>query len=192
MADARQQILDTAASLFASRGYELVGINEIIEKADVAKATFYAHFKSKEKLCAAWLKADSEQGQASNRALLEEKRPAIEKVKKRFDGLRKYVASSNYRGCPFSITASMLDASSEVRDVIRDHKAAYRAFWQALASEIKTDPAAARLLGDTLFLLYSGSIMESQNARSTWPAESARTAALALCSTEDAFATATS
>jgi AcrR family transcriptional regulator len=47
MSEARQLILSTAGQLFAQRGYELVGINEIIEKSGVAKATFYAHFKSK-------------------------------------------------------------------------------------------------------------------------------------------------
>jgi len=38
---AKDRILEVAGSLFMLRGYELVGVNEIIEKADVAKATFY-------------------------------------------------------------------------------------------------------------------------------------------------------
>jgi AcrR family transcriptional regulator len=182
MSDARQQILTTAAALFAGRGYELVGINEIIEKSGVAKATFYAHFKSKEKLCLEWLKADAAETAESHQKLLSDPRPAIEKVAKKFDGLRRYVKSSDFRGCPFSITASMLEASSEVRDLIRDHKANYRSFWQSLAREIKGEDAAeARLLGDALFLIYSGAVMESQNARSSWPADSAKAVAMMLC-----------
>ncbi|WP_009958133.1 TetR/AcrR family transcriptional regulator [Verrucomicrobium spinosum] len=182
MSDARNQILSTAAMLFAGRGYELVGINEIIEKSGVAKATFYAHFKSKEKLCLEWLKADAAETAAAHEKLLADPRPPVEKVVKKFDGLRRYVKSSDFRGCPFSITASMLETSSEVRETIRLHKAGNREFWQRLAAQVRGGASAeSRLLGDTLFLLYSGAVMESQNARSTWPAESARTAALALC-----------
>lgn len=182
MSDARNQILSTAGALFADRGYELVGINEIIEKSGVAKATFYSHFKSKEKLCLEWLKGDAAETATAHEKLLVDPRPPLEKVAKKFDSLRRYVKGSDFRGCPFSITASMLDASSEVRETIRAHKAANREFWQALAAQVRGDASAeSRLLGDTFFLLYSGAVMESQNARSTWPADSAKAAALALC-----------
>lgn len=181
MSTTRDQILGTAAALFAERGYELVGINEIIEKAGVAKATFYSNFGSKEKLCLDWLAAEAAKSESDNRALLQGPLSAQEKVLHKFTGLRKYVKTSDFRGCPFSITASMLCASSAVRDVIRDYKASARAFWQSLALEIRRDPAAARLLGDALFLLYSGAVTEAQNARSPWPVEAARSAALQLC-----------
>ena len=36
-----------------------MGINEIIEKAEVAKASFYQHFPSKQDLCAAWLREEA-------------------------------------------------------------------------------------------------------------------------------------
>ena len=180
MNETRQQILNTAAELFEARGYELVGINEIIEKSGVAKATFYSNFKSKEKLCAAWLKAEAAESEESSRQLLRTKLSGLEKLVAKFDALKKYSESSNYRGCPFSITASMLEPSSEVRDVIRDYKAASRVFWQSLALEFRSDPAEARMLGDTWFLLYSGAVTEAQNARSTWPVEAAKETALSL------------
>ena len=134
MSEARQNILDTASDLFGRRGYDLVGINEIIEKSGVAKATFYAHFKSKEKLCGEWLKADAVEVEAGNEALLRLDAPTLEKLRRKFDGLKKYVKSSEFRGCPFSITASMLAPETEVRALIRDYKARTRAFWHALAS----------------------------------------------------------
>lgn len=181
--DTRQQILDTASQLFCGRGYELVGINEIIEKSRVAKATFYAHFRSKERLCEEWLKAEAVLVEKGNEALLKLELPVAEKVARKFDGLKKYVKNSEFRGCPFSITASMLNPDTEVRALIRDYKARTRLFWQTLASELRTDPAEAKALGDTLFLLYSGSITEAQNAQGLWPVDSAKAAALALCST---------
>jgi AcrR family transcriptional regulator len=53
--DARQRILDTAYELFSHRGIRGVGIDEIIERADVAKATLYRHFPSKNDLVLAFL-----------------------------------------------------------------------------------------------------------------------------------------
>lgn len=182
MSNARQQILTTAGDLFAQRGYELVGINEIIEKSGVAKATFYAQFGSKENLCAAWLQAEAVESGQQQRELLADPSSPVEKVARKFDAVKRYVEFSNFRGCPFSITASMLDSESEVRSIIADYKNAVRAFWQELASQIETDPQRSRSLGTSLFLLYSGAVTESQNVRDSWPVDSAKEAALCLCS----------
>jgi AcrR family transcriptional regulator len=184
MNDTRQQILNTAGQLFAERGYEMVGINEIIEKAGVAKATFYSNFKSKEKLCADWLKGEAAKSEAAGSALLKQSTDALAKISAKFDSLRKYCFTSDYRGCPFSITASMTQPSSEVRDIIRDYKAHSRVFWQSLALEVKRDPSEARALGDAMFLLFSGATSEAQNCRHAWPVDAAKEAALKLCATQ--------
>lgn len=181
MSEARQQILSTAGELFAARGYELVGINEIIEKSGVAKATFYAHFKSKEKLCAEWLRDRASSYAQEHERLLASDSTALDKVKKKFDSLRRYVRDSDFRGCSFSTTASMLAPGTEVRDVIRDYKASARLFWQDIARELIPQATRARALGDALFLLYSGALTEAQNARDLWPVESAKAAAISLC-----------
>jgi len=178
-----RQILTTAGQLFADRGYELVGINEIIEKSGIAKATFYSNFKSKENLCAAWLRSAADESDKASSELLRQKMPTSEKVAHKFHLLKQYVQTSDFRGCPFSITASMLEPSSEVCQIIRDYKANARCFWQSLALEVRRDPGEARALGDTLFLLYSGAVTEAQNARHSWPVDSAREAALAICKT---------
>jgi len=52
---ARQRILDAAYELFARRGIRAVGVDEVIERADVAKATLYRHFPSKDDLVVAFL-----------------------------------------------------------------------------------------------------------------------------------------
>ncbi len=181
MINTRHHILTIAGQLFAERGYELVGINEIIEKSAIAKATFYSHFKSKERLCAEWLEGEAAQSAAAAAALLKHPSKGIDKVGTKFDSLRKYCRSSDFRGCPFSITASMTAPSSAVRDVIAEYKASSRSFWQALAREIRTEAVGAKQLGDTLFLLYSGAVTEAQNCRQTWPVDAAKAAALQLC-----------
>ncbi|WP_081998497.1 TetR/AcrR family transcriptional regulator [Sinomonas humi] len=52
---ARDKILDTSYELFARRGIRDVGVDEIISRSGVAKATFYRHFPSKDALVLAYL-----------------------------------------------------------------------------------------------------------------------------------------
>ena len=53
--NARDRILSIAGPLFYREGYRAVGIDRVIAEADVAKATFYRHFPSKDYLIVAWL-----------------------------------------------------------------------------------------------------------------------------------------
>ncbi len=181
MSETKLRILDTASQLFTERGYEMVGINELIEKSGVAKATFYQHFRSKEKLCVEWLKQEAMESQQAARALLDSPLPPIQKVAQKFDRVRDYLRSSEFRGCAFSNTATAVTDDNEVRQLVTDYKAGVRLFWQALALQLRLDPSAARALGDALFLLFSGAVTEAQNAKAIWPVESAKAAALVLC-----------
>ena len=52
---ARERILATAYELFTRRGIRNVGVDEVVEKANVAKATLYRHFPSKDDLVLAFL-----------------------------------------------------------------------------------------------------------------------------------------
>jgi AcrR family transcriptional regulator len=51
----RERLLDTAYELFSRRGIRGVGVEEVIERAGVAKATLYRHFPSKDDLVLAFL-----------------------------------------------------------------------------------------------------------------------------------------
>ncbi|GHU68357.1 TetR family transcriptional regulator [Clostridia bacterium] len=46
-AERKNEILDAAESLFIAKGYENTTINDILSATDIAKGTFYYHFKSK-------------------------------------------------------------------------------------------------------------------------------------------------
>ena len=58
--DARERILDTAYELFSRRAIRDVGVDEVIERAGVAKATLYRHFPSKDDLVIAFLERREE------------------------------------------------------------------------------------------------------------------------------------
>lgn len=52
----RQKLIDAARAVFAERGLDLTTIDDITQRADVGKGTFYYHFKSKEGLIRVMMK----------------------------------------------------------------------------------------------------------------------------------------
>jgi AcrR family transcriptional regulator len=59
--ETRRRILDTAAGVFAERGYLGTSLNELIRETGLAKGGFYFHFASKEALALACLQDRQEQ-----------------------------------------------------------------------------------------------------------------------------------
>ena len=55
MSSAREKILEVAGGLFFQYGYRAIGIDMIIAESQIAKATLYRHFKSKDDLIVAYL-----------------------------------------------------------------------------------------------------------------------------------------
>jgi AcrR family transcriptional regulator len=72
-ASPRERILDVAGPLFYKNGYRAIGVDRVIADADVAKATFYKHFPSKDDLIVAWIERAENR---SNSALPPEDGPA--------------------------------------------------------------------------------------------------------------------
>lgn len=179
---ARERILETAARLFHERGYSEVGINEIIEKAETAKATFYQHFPSKQSLCAAWLEAVHERSDLQRQQILDGPGTAIEKIDTYFAGLSEFLVKNDFRGCPYSNTGAVIDEECAcLLQKIEEHKIAIRHFFHRLTSQLAPSDRRAREVGDALFLLFSGATVEAQNLRSLWPVDAARRSARELC-----------
>ncbi|KOT54165.1 MULTISPECIES: TetR/AcrR family transcriptional regulator [Streptomyces] len=55
-ATARERILETAYELFSRRGIRAVGVDEVIARSQVAKATLYRNFPSKDELVLEFLR----------------------------------------------------------------------------------------------------------------------------------------
>ena len=178
--NAKLRILETASKLFGERGYSGVGINEIIAKSETAKASFYHHFKSKDLLCAAWLKEMHQRSEKNHDEILKDSSSPTKKLRDYFEFLKSWLVENNYRGCPYTNTAVVLEGGSqEIRAEIETHKLFIRDFFIALARDFVTGNDA-RTLGNTWFVLYSGATTEAQNLRSAWPVDVALETALAL------------
>ena len=179
---AKERILETASQLFHERGYSEVGVNEIIDKAETAKATFYQHFPSKESLCGAWLQLVHDRSEAHRQQILEGGGSPASMVDAYFQDLGRFMEQSEFRGCPYSNTGAVIDDDcSCLRQQIEEHKACIREFFRVLAIRMTEDQARGEELGDVLFLLFSGATIEAQNLKDLWPVEAARKSARELC-----------
>lgn len=100
---ARERIMRTAYELFARRGIRAVGIDEVIARSGVAKATLYRHFRTKNDLVLAFLER---RDQLWTRELLEAgsqrrgKTPE-ERLLAMFDVLDEWCRSDDFDRCTF-------------------------------------------------------------------------------------------
>ena len=183
--NAKDRILETASKLFHQRGYSEVGINEIIDKAETAKSTFYQHFPSKELLCEAWLDAVHTRSEVRCQSILDAPGKASEKIDRCFADLEAYLEASDFRGCPYSNTSAVVESGcTGILKQVEEHKQATREFFRALAADLASGLSGEQCverLGDALFVLYSGATTEAQNLREMWPVQAARCAASELC-----------
>jgi AcrR family transcriptional regulator len=103
VSDARDRILDAAYDLFSHRGIRAVGVEELIERANVAKATFYRHFPSKDDLVLAFLRQREKLwahewvvAQAKERGATPEEQLLVI-----FDLFGEWFAADDFEGCSF-------------------------------------------------------------------------------------------
>jgi AcrR family transcriptional regulator len=135
---ARQRILDSAYELFSRRGIRAVGIDEIRERADVAKATLYRHFSSKDELVLAFLDQreqlwtrDWVEREARSRASDPEGQLlAI------FDAFDEWFHSEDFEGCSFiNVMLEWADRDHPIGRASILHLANIREFLTTLARE---------------------------------------------------------
>ncbi|MDS7596986.1 TetR/AcrR family transcriptional regulator [Agrobacterium tumefaciens] len=149
------QILKTASALFYREGIRAVGIDRIIDEANVAKATLYRHFPSKDHLVAAYLQARHNGVIRS----LEEVRQAAgtprEQIRVIFERLHEKADSPEFRGCAFALAVAEHGDSERVVSVARHHKTKVREIFNAIMARVANRPeqAAAHLA-----LLYEGAL----------------------------------
>lgn len=150
----RDDLIETALELFCAHGIHAVGIDWIIEEAQVAKATLYKHFPSKDDLVLAALKhMDGEALVQYRGAVL----GAADDPVERFVALASITAQGSRNGCVFVLAAQEFPAAGHpVHRASRAHKRRMRTFFAELAEAAgATDPvtvgAQAQLILDGLY-----------------------------------------
>jgi AcrR family transcriptional regulator len=135
---ARDRILESAYELFSHRGIRAVGIDEIRDRADVAKATLYRHFASKDELVLAFL---------DRRELLWTREWVEREARTRasdpegqllaiFDAFDDWFRRDDFEGCSFiNVMLEWADRDHPIGKASALHLANIRAFLTTLATE---------------------------------------------------------
>lgn len=177
---AAERILKVASDLFYKQGYRATGINEVIEKSGVAKATFYSHFKTKDELCKAYLKEMKRDEIEAVDTAIEQAVGPLERFLAVINSLRPWLLETDFRGCGFLNMASEIpDPENPLRregmivyEMIHDR---VRALSQALiaSDQSKYGHLDAEHLSNDYMVVYAGSVMFAEMYHDIWPVEHA-------------------
>ena len=176
--NARNRILETALDLFYRQGYLATGINQIIAESQVAKATFYSNFPSKEALCIAYLQARHLLWMGWLKERVEQEQSGRDKLLAVFDFLKIWMTDNGFRGCAFLNIASEIPAiDSDIRNEVINHKNELLKYLQNIISEdVFSNGSNAIETAKMAYVMVEGAISASQNYHDIWPIESAREA----------------
>jgi AcrR family transcriptional regulator len=153
-ASARERLLAAANELFYAEGVQTVGIDRIIERAGVAKASLYNLFGSKEELVAAYLASRHDATTGRLTAAIEQFDEPRQKILAVFDAQAQQYAQGDFHGCAF-IAASTEAPQGGLVELAADQ---FRAWIRAMFTDL-AEQAGARdplTLGRQLHLIYDG------------------------------------
>jgi AcrR family transcriptional regulator len=112
-ARARERIVGAAAHLFYSKGIHATGVDALIEEADVAKSTFYRHFRSKDELIVAWLRSPQARWiDVVTERLDRDQTPPQRVLVDFWDRLGDWAERVGYLGCPYLKALAEIDEPS--------------------------------------------------------------------------------
>ena len=154
-ADARERIVDAAASLFYARGVRAVGMNEVVEAAGCGKNLLYAHFPSKVDLVAAYLERFRvRRERAAEDAIGSRDEPAAQLIALTAE-VADRLGTPGFRGCALrNYLTEFPDADDAASRVARAYLRDSRAQVAALADRLDVpDPAG---VAERVWLVVEG------------------------------------
>ena len=157
---ARDRLLSAADELFYAEGVHVVGVDRIVERAGVTKASLYSTFGSKEELVRAYLEHHMRRRQERIARILAANQTPRERILGVFAEVEVLLAGSEFRGCRF-ISAAAEARRGDASEVVA---AKYRAWLLSLFAELAEAAGASdpRQLGRRLLLLYDGAAVAAR------------------------------
>lgn len=185
LGSARERLLAAANELFYEEGVHTVGIDRVIERAGVAKASLYSTFGSKEELVRAYLQGRAEERQRRISGRIAQHEDPREQILALYDYLGERTADPAYRGCAFiNASAEGPRGETKVSQVCNDSRAWLRGLLIELARECGAhDP---ELLGRQLVMLYDGAAVAASMEKDPDAAARAKAMANALLDAQTA------
>ena len=178
-ASARERLLAAASELFYEEGVHTVGVDRIVERAGVAKATLYTLFGNKDGLVRAYL---TERHDATRERMDRELVARFDTPRERLLGVFEVqgllFAEPGFHGCAFVGANAESSAGTSVEEVTEDYRKWLQSLFFDLAKEAgATDPQG---LARQLVLLYDGAGISAWMDNDPSIANTARTVAAAL------------
>lgn len=152
----RERILRAADELFYQRGFAVVGVDAVIERAGVAKMSLYHHFGSKDELVAEVMRVRDERWFAKLKADVDRAaRPGVSRLMALFEVLAAWHAEPDFAGCAFlNIATELRDPAHPARQVALGHHHRLRSYLSELARDEGVTKADE--LGEALSMLVAG------------------------------------
>lgn len=159
-----------------------MGVDTIIAQADVAKMTFYKHFKSKDLLVLEFLRRRDELWRSWFNAALSRLAPKIEdRPLAIFDALEERFSTKEFRGCAFINTmVEIADGDHHAHQAAAEHKHKVQRIIRALLSAASVTKAEE--LSKAFLLLMDGAIVTAVRERKSGSAKAAKKIAATLLS----------
>src|SRR6266849_7554241 len=114
---ARDRLLAAADELFYAEGVHVVGVDRIVERAGVTKASLYNTFGSKDELVRAYLENHFRRRQARIAQILAAYTTPRKRILGVFAEVEDLLAGSAFRGCRF-ISAAAASGRGEAGEVV--------------------------------------------------------------------------
>lgn len=153
-ASARERLLEAADELFYAEGVQTVGINRIIERSGVAKASLYNLFGSKEGLVAAYLASRHDRTTGRLTEAIESVDDPQKKILAVFEAQAQLYEQPDFNGCAFNAASAESPPGGLVEHAADEYRAWIRALFADLAQQAGApDPM---VLGRQLHLIYDG------------------------------------
>ena len=178
-----EHIITSAGDLFYLQGYNSTGINEIISKCDIAKATLYSHFKSKEDICIAYLKQRHGAFMDRLKSYVEQKNESKNQLLAIFDLLRDMYLEENFQGCwGIKMLGELSPAQTNILKVIQQQKKELLLYLGELVGDniSNLSKAETEKISGGLYLLYESAVTESHLFKNDWPIFMAKSIAPSL------------
>ena len=175
---ARERLLAAANELFYAEGINTVGIDRVIERAGVAKASLYDTFGSKEELVRAYLAQRDAARRARIEAAVGRHEGPREKMLAVFDYLANAMAQPGFKGCYFQRANAELKATSSGRAVCDEGRAWTLALFTRLAKEAGAHHP--KKLAQQLVILYDGALVSAAMDGDAHAAANAKAVAAAM------------
>jgi TetR/AcrR family transcriptional repressor of nem operon len=178
----RHRLLDEGLAILIDRGYNGTGLQELVDRAEVPKGSFYSYFSSKEAFGAEVVRHYSQESlDALNRALREAKGNARERLSEHYarQAERQQVAAFS-KGCLVgNLAAEVAPRSDRFRTALAGSVERMR---DRLAQEIEAGQedgsiradVPARVLADLLYNAWEGALLRMKVEQSLEPLEQVR------------------